>query len=136
MKMKNSIRFFYCLALFTFLCSITNAQEKKSCVAGIYETSEDLLKDKISHQIVTGENDNKLSFEFPADLKLAIKIVKPETTLVFKPGTVFGFTECGHKFRYYEGGDLTAHEDFYRIEESKGLVIYTSAFVSGNETFY
>ena len=44
--------------------------------------------------------------------------------------------ECGKKFRYSAGGELYAPEDFYRVEEVRGLVIYTSAFTGGNEFFY
>ena len=31
---------------------------------------------------------------------------------------------------------MNAQEDFYKIEEAGGLVIYSSVFVSGDEIFY
>lgn len=76
------------------------------------------------------------TFSFPADLTLTIKIKRPDTTLEFKPGSVFGYMECGKKYRYYPGGDLLAQEDYYGVEEVRGLVIYSSKFVSGDELFY
>ena len=61
----------------------------------------------------------------------------PDTTFKFPPGTIYGFSECGSIYRYYPGGkELNAQEDFYKIEEAGGLIIYSSVFVSGDEIFY
>src|ERR1043166_1775454 len=133
--MIKKMRFFWTLISIIFL-SCFSAQENKPCIAGVYQTAEDLLANKLSHKINTAEKGDKFGFLFPADLKLTIRIVKPDTTLEFKPGSVFGYSECGKKYRYYPGGDLLAQEDFYGIEEKGGLIIYSSKFVSGDEMFY
>jgi hypothetical protein len=125
------------LVLCLFLASAQlNGQDKKPCTAGIYNTQQDLVNNRISNKINTGDDGYKFSFQFPADLKLTIKIVTPDTTMLFKPGSVYGYHECGRAFRYYSGGDLLAQEDYYRIEEMGGLVIYSSVFISGSELFY
>jgi hypothetical protein len=113
-----------------------NAQAAKNCDAGIYKTAEDLKNRRVTHKVHTGEKGYDFGFLFPADMKLTIKIVRPDTTLEFKPGTVFGYEECKRQFRYYKGGDLLSPEDFYRVEETAGLVIYSSVHNSGSELFY
>jgi hypothetical protein len=122
--------------LFWFVSCALSGQQDKDCLAGVYKTRNDLIRNNISHKINTGKKGYKFGFLFPADLKLTVKIETPDTTLEFKPGTIYGYHQCGRKFRYYEGGDLLAQEDFYRIEETSGLVIYTSVMISGSEVFY
>jgi hypothetical protein len=112
------------------------SQDETGCVAGIYKTKEDLINDRISHKINTGKKGYKFGFVFPADLKLTIKHVSPDTTLEFPPGSVYGYYKCGKQHRYYPGGDLLAQEDYYRIEEKGGLIIYSSVMISGDEKFY
>jgi len=113
------------------------AQEKDSCLAGVYITQDDFVNNRMSHKIDTKADGFKLDFSFPADL-LMLKIVKPEGTVKFAPGTIYGYAECGKIFRYFQGGkELNAQEDYYEIEEAvPGLVIYSSEFVSGDEIFY
>jgi hypothetical protein len=119
-----------------FIDSLSGQDKKKPCIAGVYHTADDLQNNRLSHQINTMEKGDKFGFLFPADLRLTIRITKPDTTLEFKPGSVFGYGECGNRYRYYPGGDLLAQEDFYRIEEQRGIIIYSSKFVSGDEMFY
>ena len=54
----------------------------------------------------------------------------------FKKGIAYGFYDCGKVFRYSPGSGLYAPEDFYRIEENRNIVIYSSAFVGGSEYYY
>jgi len=126
------------IILFLLLTSklIVFSQKKDSCYAGVYLTQEDFLANRLSFVINKDAKGYKFGFPIPADWKLEIKIVRPDTVIKFKEGTVYGYSECGKVFRYFAGGELYADEDFYRIEEIKGLVIYTSAFNGGDEFFY
>ena len=114
-----------------------HSQKTDSCPAGVFITQDDFINNDLSYKINTGVKDYKLSFTFPADFTLTLKIMTPDTTFKFTPGTIYGFSECGRVYRYYPGGkELNAQEDFYKIEEAGGLIIYSSVFVSGDEIFY
>jgi hypothetical protein len=114
-----------------------HSQKAEPCFAGVFITQDDFISNHLSYKINTALKDYKLSFTFPADFTLTLKIVTPDSTLKFPPGTIYGFSECGSVYRYYSGGkELNAQEDFYKIEEAGGLVIYSSVFVSGDEIFY
>ncbi len=114
-----------------------HSQQTDSCVAGVFITKNDFVNNNLSYQINTADKNHKLSFTFPADFTLTLKIVTPDTTFKFTPGTIYGFSECGSIYRYYPGEkELNAQEDFYKIEEAGGLILYSSVFVSGDEIFY
>ncbi len=114
-----------------------HSQKTDSCLAGVFITQDDFINNHLSYKINTGAKDYKLSFNFPADFTLTLKIMTPDTAFKFAPGTIYGFSECGSVYRYYPGGkELNAQEDFYKIEEAGGLIIYSSVFVSGDEIFY
>ena len=114
-----------------------HSQKTDSCFAGVFITQDDFINNHLSYKINTAVKDYKLSFTFPADFTLTLKIMTPDTTFKFAPGTIYGFSECGSVYRYYPGGkELNAQEDFYKIEEAGGLIIYSSVFVSGDEIFY
>lgn len=112
------------------------AQEKHSCYAGVFVTQDDFIHNHLSHKINTGAEGYKLNFSFPADLTLTVKLVTPDTVYKFAPGSIFGYDDCGNIFRYYSGKELNVQEDFYKIEETGGIVLYSSQFVSGKEIFY
>lgn len=112
------------------------SQNNCSCYAGVYLTKENFIANRLSHKINTGIKGYEFKFPIPADWKLTIKITTPDTTLKFKPGTVYGYYYCGSVFRYSPGEELYAPEDYYKIMEAGGIVIYASVFVSGNEPFY
>jgi hypothetical protein len=113
------------------------SQQTGSCIAGVYTTQNDFVNNDLSYRINTADKGYKLSFSFPADFTLTLKVVTPDTTYKFTPGTIYGFSECGSVYRFYQGGkELNAQEDFYKIEEAGGLIIYSSVFVSGDEIFY
>ena len=111
-------------------------QSKDSCYAGVYLTKADFVAKHLTHKINENIKGDKLKFTFPADLTFTIKIISPDSTIIFKPGTIFGYYECGEIFRYSPGTEWNGQEDYYKIEESKGLIIYSSAFISGAESFY
>jgi hypothetical protein len=114
-----------------------HSQQTDSCIAGVFINQHDFVNNDLSYKINTADKDYKLSFTFPADFTLTLKIMTPDTTFKFPPGTIYGFSECGSLYRYYAGGkELNAQEDFYKIEEAGGLTIYSSVFVSGDEIFY
>jgi len=124
------------IALLIFFVQVVAAQNKDACHAGVYLTKEDFISNKLSHEINKDIKGNKIEFPIPADWILTIKIITPDSVFKFKQGTIYGFYDCGKKFRYSPGGRLYAPEDFYRIEEDHHLVIYTSVFVGGNEYYY
>ena len=125
------------LVAFFLLILPVHSQQTDSCLAGVFITEDDFVNNNLSYKINTADKDHKLGFTFPADFTLTLKIVTPDTTFKFPPGTIYGFSECGSIFRFYPGGkELNAQEDFYKIEEAGGLIIYSSVFVSGDEIFY
>lgn len=108
-----------------------------SCLAGVFISEDDFVNNHLSYKINTAAEGHKLNFSFPADLTLTLKIITPDTTFKFAHGTIYGISECGSIYRYSPGGkDLNAQEDFYKIEEAGGLIIYSSLFISGDEIFY
>jgi hypothetical protein len=111
------------------------AEIKDSCRAGVYLTKDDLVQNHLSFDIVKNKH-YKMNFTFPADMSLTLKIIKPDTELVFKPGTIYGYYDCGSVYRYSPMLELNVPEDYYKIEEAKGLVIYSSRFISGAEIYY
>ena len=141
----HSVKSFYhflrqvgsCLVAVLLFMLPAHSQKSDSCFAGVFITQDDFINNHLSYKINTAVKDHKLSFTFPADFTLTLKIVTPDTTFKFAPGTIYGFSECGSVYRYYPGGkELNAQEDFYKIEEAGGLIIYSSVFVSGDEIFY
>ena len=113
------------------------SQYKDSSYAGIYLTEKDFLDNRLSYKINTDVRGYKLNFPFPADFRLKLKITMPDTSFKFPRGSIYGYTQCGNLLRYFEGGaQLNAQEDFYKVEESGSLIIYSSVFISWREIFY
>src|SRR5436309_6098387 len=94
---------FFTLAVFLVIYQ-AYSQKKDSCYAGVYITQADFIHKVLSHKINKSAEGYKLDFSFPADLKLTLKIMMPDTTFTFKPGTIYGYTDCGNIFRYFAGG--------------------------------
>jgi hypothetical protein len=114
-----------------------HSQKPDSCFAGVFITQDDFINNHLSYKINTAKKDYKLSFSFPADFTLTLKIITPDTIFKFAPGSIYGFSECGSTYRFFPGGkELNAQEDFYKIEEAGGFIIYSSVFISGDEIFY
>jgi len=125
------------LLISIFFAAAADAQPSVSCYAGVFLTERDFTHNELSHIINTAEEGYKLTFAFPADFTLTLKIITPDTIFKFPPGSIYGFSECGRVYRYFKGGiELDAQRDFYEIEQAGGLILYSSAFVSGNEIFY
>ena len=111
-----------CLVAVLLFILPAHSQKTDSCFAGVFITQDDFINNHLSYKINTAVKDHKLSFTFPADFTLTLKIMTPDTTFKFAPGTIYGFSECGSVYRYYPGGkELNAQEDFYKIEEAGGL---------------
>jgi hypothetical protein len=121
---------------FILATNIVLAQNNDSCYTGVYLNKEDFLKNHLSYRINQANKHEKLLFTFPADLTLTLKIVKHDSVMKFKPGSIYGYFECGDVYRYSPGTELNALEDYYKIEDVKGLILYSSLFLSGKETFY
>ncbi len=113
------------------------AQKTDSCYSGVYLTKEDFLRNRLSHRINESVKGEKLAFTFPADLTLTVKIVDKDSIFKFKPGEIYGYRQCNDVFRFYPGAELSVQEDFYKIEDIKGLILYSSSFyIAGDELFY
>lgn len=125
------------ILVFFLLTIPAYSQKPDSCFAGVFITQDDFLSNHLSHKINTAAKDYKLGFTFPADFTLTLKIKTPDSTYKFVPGSIYGFSDCGHVYRFYPGGkEWNAQEDFYKIEQTGGLILYSSVFVSGDEIFY
>ena len=131
-------RFLFFLFLLVFFGYKISAQKTDSCYAGVYITKNDFLKNHLSHTINESAKGEKLVYVPVADLSLTIKIVDMDSSVTFKPGSIFGYYECGDVFRYSPGTEINALEDYYKIEEAKELILYTSALIGigGLEIFY
>jgi hypothetical protein len=134
--MKN--KFLLLLFLLSITAYKTSAQKSDSCYAGVYLDKNDFLKNHLSHKINESIKGEKLVYVPIADLSLTIKIVDKDSVVKFKPGSIFGYYECGDVFRYSPGTEINAEEDYYKIEEAKDIIIYTPAMIGihGLEIFY
>lgn len=95
----------------------TIAAVKDTCdSAGVFLTHEDYLNRKLTCKV----NPNRKGQKFTLSLnKKDIKITRPDTNAVFKAGSVYGFYQCGEKYRY-------SKKAFYNIVERSPMVIYTT----------
>lgn len=107
-------------------------QSSDSCYAGVYLNVTDFIQNKITNKI----NVNKKGNDFKIKMNYVVKIITPDTVIKYKEGSIYGYYLCGRKCRYSSKAELKAPEDFYKIEETKGLIIYTSLFWGGSEYFY
>jgi hypothetical protein len=124
------------LILLMMIATVGFAQVKVCCYGGVYLDKADFLANRLSYKINECVKGDNIRFSFPADLTLTLKISKPDSVFTFKPGTIYGYYECGNIYRYSPGTEWNGQEDYYKIEEVKSLVIYSSVFISGAETFY
>jgi hypothetical protein len=115
---------------------VGSAQEKVCCYGGVYLDKADFIANRLSYKINKCVKGDNLRFAIPADLTLTLKIRTPDSVFRFKPGTIYGYYECGSIYRYSPGTEWNGQEDYYKIEEVKYLVIYSSVFISGAESFY
>jgi hypothetical protein len=123
------------IVIFMMLRAVVHAQ-KDSCYAGVYLTENDFVNNHLYQKINTSAPGYQLKFPPVADWKLEVKIVTPDNVYKFPQGSIYGYSECGKRYRYSPGGRLYAIEDFYKVEEIGPLIIYTSVFNSGDEHFY
>jgi hypothetical protein len=111
--------------------------EIDSCYAGVYITYEDFIHNRLSYRVDSSIKGNSFGFV----LGKTIKIVRPDTTVKFNEGSIYGYYECRNFYRYSPNVELLSPEDYYKIEEMGGeelgkLVIYTSVFYGGSEHFF
>ncbi len=107
--------------------------QKDTCIAGVYLTYEDLMNNHLTNKIDANIKGNKFGFIL---FKETIKISTPETKVKYAAGSIYGYSYCGIRFRYSPGGELYAPEDYYKINEVGGIIIYSSVFWGGSEYFY
>ena len=144
-KLSLKINYIAILLSCTFISVLatTNmrAQTKSktdTCYAGVYLTYNDFFKKHLSHKINTKSKGNNFDFVLASK---TIKIITRDTTVKFKPGSIFGFYDCRDLYRYSPDVELLSPEDYYKIEEmgseeSGKLIIYTSVFKGGKEYFF
>ncbi len=118
------------------LSLVAFAQKSDQGYAGVYMTKENFINNRLSYKINTADKGDKLKFIPIADWTLTIRIVTPDSVQTFKRGTIYGYYENGKVYRYAPPGNLYAAEDYYRVEDDRGLVIYTSEFNGGSEYYY
>jgi hypothetical protein len=128
----------FCVMVMLLTLTYHASAQTADCYAGVFLTADDFVHDKLSYKIDPKEKGYKFNFNFPADMTLTLKIVTPDTTLKFPAGSIYGYQECGKTSRFFRGGrELSAQEDFYRVEQAdEGFILYSSVFVSGEELFY
>ncbi len=126
----------FVLIVFILIAELVAAQKKDSCYAGVYLNKTDFVQNHLSYKINEDIKGDKLKFAFPADLTFELKLVKQDSVMRFKPGTIYGYYECGAVFRYSSGTAINAQEGYYKIEEAKELIIYSCPLLYGSEIFY
>lgn len=129
--MKNNLIIFFLITT----VQIAMSQKKDTCYAGVYITRNNFIENRLSDIININEKGNELKFSFPA-VKMILKIRTPDTTVIFKPGSIYAYNECGNVYRYSPGGELYAPKDYYKIKEKGALIIYSSVFWGSAEYFY
>jgi hypothetical protein len=125
--MKLTIPFYCLIILFLFNINLPVAHAfklnknrltmaKDSCdSAGVYLTHQDYVNRKLTCKINPNKKGHKISFSMNHK---EIKLVRPDTTAVYKEGTVYGYYQCGERYRYFKNA-------YYTITEKSPLVIYT-----------
>ncbi len=89
---------------------------KDSCdSAGVFLTHEDYVNKKLSFKVYPDRKGHRLVVSFN---RKDIKIIRPDTVVDFKGGSIYGYYNCGEKMRYSKKG-------YYNIAEKSPLVIYT-----------
>jgi hypothetical protein len=132
--MNQTVKLF--LLSFFLVSGVVFAEKIDSCYAGIYVTQSDFLQNRASFKINENVSGYNLGFTFPADLTFELKIITPDSIMRIKPGTVYGYFECGSVYRYSFGTGIEAQDGYYKIEEIKEMVIYSCPLLYGSETFY
>jgi hypothetical protein len=125
--MKFKIVLSATLILFIYLISTSSGHaykvkkhpfviEKDSCdSAGVFLTHQDYVNRKLTCKINPNRRGNKISFSMNHK---EIKLTRPDTTATFKEGSIYGYYQCGERYRYYKNA-------YYTITEKSPLVIYT-----------
>jgi hypothetical protein len=127
--MKNQI---FALVFIAFIVRSGHAQKKDSCYAGVYLNFADFIKNRVVQKI----NTDREGYDIKIKMNDAVKITTPDTLIQYKGGSIFGYYVCGNRYRYSPGNELNAPEDFYKIEDTTGLILYSSVFFGGAEFFY
>lgn len=125
-----------CVIIFSIALSQKSFAQTNSCYVGVYLTYSDFVKNKLSFKVDIDRKGNSFGFLL---LTHTIKIVKPDTTIQFKIGSIWGYNDCRSVYRYSPDVELYSPEDYYKIEETGGdslLTIYSSVFKGGTEYFF
>lgn len=121
------------LVCFIAIVQMTVAQKKDTCMAGVFLTYNDFLNNKLTNKIDTKIKGNKFGFIL---FNETIKVITPKAKIKYVSGSIYGYSYCGVQFRYSPGGELYAPEDYYKVEQIGGIIIYSSVFWGGSEYFY
>lgn len=107
-----------------------------SCYAAIYITYKEFIDHKPSIKTDTIDSNNCIKFQ---TLSKTLKMLVNGDAKLFKPGSIYGYYDCGKVFRYSPNVELLSPEDYYKVEQLGGaapLIIYSSVFLGGNELFF
>ncbi len=85
--------------------------------AGVFLTHDDYLNRKLTSKINPNRRGNKITFSLNHN---DIKIISHDSIAIYKAGSVYGYYNCGERFRYSKKG-------YYTIIEKSPLVIYTTS---------
>ena len=108
------------------------AQSQDSCFVGVYLTKNNFT----SNQVLNKINADKKGNSYKLNSNGIIKIVINDTIIKYSADTIYAVNLCGAIYRYSNKDELYAPQDFYKIEDIKGLILYTSMYWGGKEHFY
>ncbi len=115
-----------------FILYSATAQNQDSCFVGVYLTLNNFQHNQISNKTNTDQAGN--NYKLSADG--TVKISSKDAVIKYNADTIYAVNLCGSIYRYSNKGELYAPQDFYKIEDTKGLIIYTSMYWGGKEYFY
>lgn len=118
--MRNFIYIF--LFILTQQSFFVHAQEKnKKLVGALYFTYNDFFRDEKSFSVYKGNGSfskNNLTEV------IKIKLKEKDSSLVYKPGDIFGYTDGKDKYRYYKSKTNPLFTGYYKVKEVGYVIIY------------
>ncbi len=124
------------LLLFFITISIyTNAQNATPCAhkAGVFFSLEAFLSNTYSDSICLDNNNSKIK---QGNNQLII-LTSPAGKKTYKLAELIGYFDGKNKFKYfYDEKSEDAYFGYFKIEETKGLIIYSQWYIHGGPIFF